>query len=137
MDTAAIKPKKFVLPRFYVRNSRAADAVSEIADELTVDAWAMEALPSTSTSALENHADCHKEDVSSPSPVAKKEKTKEPKTKDTEAKTKPTKVKAPSAYNVFIKETCDTLTKTHANLTPRERYALAIQMWNERKAKNG
>jgi hypothetical protein len=61
---------------------------------------------------------------------------------DVEVKTKPVKAakpskatKPPTAYNIFIKTTCEELITTHVNLTPRERYALAIQMWNDRKGK--
>jgi hypothetical protein len=48
--------------------------------------------------------------------------------------TKTTKAtRTPTAYNIFIKKTCEELMTTHVNMTPRERYALAIQMWKDRK----
>lgn len=47
----------------------------------------------------------------------------------------PTKKKRlPSKYNIFIKETLAILHKSHPHLLGKERFSLAVRMWNEQKA---
>ena len=142
--SGAVKPKKFALPRFYVRNSRAIDTLSDMTDDLSADNYTVTDIASTSdtTVSTELHFEVTNQDTildEKPEETVEKKKGKAKKTAKNnatakaEAETKPKATKTPTAYNIFIKETCETLTNTRANLTPRERYALAIQMWNDRK----
>jgi hypothetical protein len=43
------------------------------------------------------------------------------------------KKRLPSKYNIFIKETLATLHKSHPHLLGKERFSLAVRMWNEQK----
>ena len=46
----------------------------------------------------------------------------------------PTKKKRlPSKYNIFIKDTLAILHKSHPHLLGKERFSLAVRMWNEQK----
>jgi hypothetical protein len=140
--SGAVKPKKFALPRFYVRNSRAIDTLSDMTDDLSPENYTVSEKASTSdtTVTTELHLEVANQDTildekQEVNLEKKKGKAKKTANNNTNVKTetKPKATKAPTAYNIFIKETCETLTNTRANLTPRERYALAIQMWNDRK----
>ena len=145
-DTGVVKPKKFALPRFYVRNSRAIDILSDMTDNLETENYKVSDIASTSNTTIPNeiHFEVAEQDTIVEQKQELKVEKKKGKSKETkkatnkntnaEAEAKPKTTKTPTAYNIFIKETCETLTKTRANLTPRERYALAIQMWNESKA---
>jgi hypothetical protein len=143
--SGAFKPKKFTLPRFYVRNSRAIDTLSDMTDDLSAEIYIVSDKASTSDTTIttEMHLEVANQDTildekQEVNLEKKKGKAKKAANNNTNAKTE-TKpkvakaTKAPTAYNIFIKETCETLLNTRANLTPRERYALAIQMWNDRK----
>jgi hypothetical protein len=140
--SGAVNPKKFALPRFYVRNSRAVDTLSDMTDDLSAENYTVinKASTSDTTVTTELHLEVANQDTildEKQEVNLEKKKGKAKKTaNNTNAKTetKPKATKAPTAYNIFIKETCETLTNTRANLTPRERYALAIQMWNDRKS---
>jgi hypothetical protein len=147
------KVKKFTLPRFYVRHQEPYDALTEVPDELTVNDYIINERPSTShvddvenktevdvteVDVTTNNVDIMNE-VPSTSHIDDVEnktesKVDEPQRKATKAK-KPKTDRTPSAYNIFIKETCERLTKTHATITPKERYAMAIRLWNEQKIK--
>lgn len=56
------------------------------------------------------------------------EKTVKAKKEKSEKKARP-----PTAYNVFVKETMLKLQETHNELSGRERFNLAIKMWNDQK----
>ena len=43
------------------------------------------------------------------------------------------KKRAPSKYNIFIKDTLAALHVSHPHLLGKERFALAVDMWNEKK----
>jgi hypothetical protein len=54
--------------------------------------------------------------------------------KDDNVETLPQKKKRPpSKYNIFMKETIITLNASHPHLLGKERFALAVSMWNEKK----
>ncbi len=115
------KPKKFALPRLYVRSNKTLDVAIDISEDLTKDDFII-----TLADATENLVEMQEELVEEIPTEVKKETGK--------GKGKKTKTeRAPTAYNIFIKEMCEALLKTHTNMTPRERYALAIQMWKDRK----
>jgi hypothetical protein len=143
-DNGVVKPKKFALPRFYVRNSRAIDILSDITDELETENYKVSDIASTSNTTVPNEIHLEvaeqdtiveqKQELNVEKKKGKSKETKKATNKNTNTEAKPKTTKTPTAYNIFIKETCETLTKTRANLTPRERYALAIQMWNDSKA---
>ncbi len=42
----------------------------------------------------------------------------------------------PSKYNIFVKEKLIILNKTHAHMTAKERFTLAIMMWGDEKVQN-
>jgi hypothetical protein len=126
ITTQDVKPKKFALPRFYVRTTR----VNEITDELSVNDYvALNIASASSGPKLEAIIQ----------PESEVEQVHDEDTQEhvieRKANGKGKIERAPTAYNMFIKNTCEELIKTHASLTPRERYALAIQMWNDRKGK--
>jgi hypothetical protein len=43
------------------------------------------------------------------------------------------KPKRPSAYNIFVKDALSKLQESHKDMTSKERFSLAIHMWNESK----
>jgi hypothetical protein len=53
-DNGVVKPKKFALPRFYVRNSRAIDILSDITDELETENYKVSDIASTSNTTVPN-----------------------------------------------------------------------------------
>lgn len=118
-----VKPKKFALPRMYIRNSRGSDATTEMNEDLSVDSYILDASTSMAVEVQDVVVDKGENGG-----VEEKAEPIRP--------TKPSKAtKTPTAYNIFVKTTCEELMTTHANMTPRERYALAIQMWNDRKTR--
>lgn len=124
-NIAIVKPKKFALPRFYIRNNQETDDMNE---ELSVDGYIVENVSDTASSSMTVEVEEMQD--------KKLEVEVDNNARKKDDKTKPTKSVKPSAYNIFIKATCEELTTTHVNMTPRERYALAIQMWNDYKRKN-
>lgn len=146
METS-LKTKKFALPRFYVRHNQANlnDALgSEIMDELSPNDYILqnvvnveEAPASTSKhldTEVENEVETTVENDVEETEVQTVAPSKAPKASKTSKMTgKKRGERAPSAYNIFIKNTCERLVTTHGNLTAKERYALAIRMWNEQK----
>jgi len=132
-NITVVKPKKFALPRFYVRNSRAIDTMSEMTEDLSIDGYVVESV-STSASGASGSMVTFMHDA-----IVEQYDNDVDDDRDLEAPatailTKTTKAtRTPTAYNIFIKKTCEELMTTHVNMTPRERYALAIQMWKDRK----
>jgi hypothetical protein len=114
------QPKKLVLPRFYFRTH----------DHFTGNAG-MAGMASMDTEMMAEE------------PLIQKKKEKEPEIVDVVVVAKPEVIaedakpkRGPSAYNVFVKETLGVLCKTHDHMTSKERFSLAIQMWNEQKKQN-
>lgn len=157
MDAHLSKPKKFVLPKFYIRNSATVEMAYE--DNLAAEEPLIhkkEQPPSMSShtnmddvivnketlnitekvSGLELSADTT---ITKPSIKPKRQYNKKkiqppPASEEPEASTStPKAVRKPSAYNIFIKETLETLKGTHPQLSSKEKFTLAIQIWNERK----
>lgn len=122
--TTEYQPKKLVLPRFYYRTHDAQNMDMELSlDEPVIckvekAVEAVEAVEGTETAVAVDAVDASK-----PVVVAAKA-----------VKAVNTK-RAPSAYNIYVKETLAVLTKTHSHMTSKERFSLAIQMWNDQKKK--
>ncbi len=50
--------------------------------------------------------------------------------------TAPKKKRAPTKYNIFMKERLSTLAISHPHLTGKERFTLSVSLWNEQKKTN-
>lgn len=105
------KPKKLTLPKGYVRKQKANIDFLEIKDNLTTD----------NSSNFDKNNITNKDDGNDKEVVPKDDGGK--------------KTKKPTAYNIFVKETVVRLQETHKDLTPKERFKLAIKMWSENKTK--
>jgi hypothetical protein len=155
MDTNQAKPKKFALPKLYVRNHTHLDATYEdnlCADEpliLKVDTTVQQPSLVIKDELLNTDVKEQLPQVETkpkPKPKAKRQYVSKKKvgkaadvvetlTSEPEptVQTVPKAVRKPSAYNIFIKDTLENLKSTHAHLTSKEKFTLAIQLWNERK----
>jgi molybdopterin/thiamine biosynthesis adenylyltransferase len=132
-----LKNKKLQLPKAYVRNPKAYQAqYADMEDELTVEASevvevvevieAIEAIDCATTDVFEPVAEVRTEKQA----VEKKQRAKEKKDNEKD------KEKKPSAYNIFVKDAVKKLQDSHKHLGSKERFQLAIQMWNDHKKKN-
>lgn len=156
------KPKKFVLPRSYLRQKHAqaddfADvlhpekpllsyvtslAVTDVASTYQVPQSSVitECLcaPTSSSKHVEKQKRVRKPNTASSSvPVSVTSDEKREEVDTTEPipqEDKPVKEKRPTAYNIFVKSTLLRLAKSHEHMTSKERFSLAIVMWNEHKA---
>ena len=122
-----LKNKKLQLPKAYVRNPKAYQAqYADMEDELTVEASevveVIEAIDCATTDVFEPVAEVRTEKQA----VEKKQRAKEKKDKE----------KKPSAYNIFVKDAVKKLQDSHKHLGSKERFQLAIQMWNDHKKNN-
>jgi hypothetical protein len=150
MMESSLKAKKFALPRFYVRQNQAItnDTSNDIMDELLPNDYILNVDKAEASTSIQ--IDDMEETQVGVEAEVEAEVEIEQESEDTETETitpskagkatKATKTagkkrgeRAPSAYNIFIKNTCERLVTTHGNLTAKERYALAIRMWNEQK----
>lgn len=155
MDTNQAKPKKFALPKLYVRNHTHLDAIYE--DNLCADEPLILKVDNVQQPTLVKTEEIETIDIEEQVPEVKtksKAKTKrqyvskkksgkvdkavdvvETLTSEPEptVQTVPKAVRKPSVYNIFIKDTLENLKSTHAHLTSKEKFTLAIQLWNERK----
>jgi hypothetical protein len=142
------KPKKLVLPKGYVRNhQKRQNELVDVIDCLEVESNVITSIPSQTKSNI-TQTNIHV-NVYEPEERVKKEKEavikkhikKAEKVVKSEASsnintnegtTKKTRI--PTAYNVYVKETVKNLQETHKDLTPKERFNLAIRMWSEQKS---
>jgi hypothetical protein len=69
------------------------------------------------------------DDGSEPEETEPKPKTKSKKSKK-DAIDKPKVKREPTAYNLFIREKMNELIQTHNEITGRQRFSLAVKMWN-------
>lgn len=108
------KPKKLVLPKSYLRRPNTQVDLHDIQENLDIE-----------------NVYCVKKqqemNILEPSEDVKNE------AKKIHNKIQEKKTKNPTAYNIFVKETVQQLTQTRKDLTPKERFRLAITMWNEHK----
>lgn len=120
-----LKNKKLQLPKAYIRNSKTYQAqYADMEDELVVD--------SIEPIKVVEYAQA---DVFEPDVAVTTEKLAVEKKKRVKA-TKDDKEKKPSAYNIFVKDAVKKLQDSHKHLGSKERFQLAIQMWNDHKKKN-
>ena len=119
------KNKKLVLPKTYVRNAKTYQVeYANMDDELVSES----VLCITSVPPNQEHST----NIFEPTLEVKNNKRRVTK-KNTDEKVPSTK--RPSAYNIFVKETVKKLQETHKHLSSKERFQLAIQMWNDTKTK--
>lgn len=105
--------KRLVLPKSYLRGS---NVESQLDDELQMDNnLIIENVPDENTPLIK------------PSRKTPKEKHEHQET-PTQKKKRP-----PSKYNIFMKETLATLQVSHPHLLGKERFSLAVDMWNTSK----
>lgn len=125
------KPKKLVLPKSFLRCRNVHVDCSDIQDNLSADPIGNDEIEinNTGTNAKETNVEVTDRNTFPPSKDVKKDARKNKKTKDNEE----TRTRNPTAYNIFVKETVIKLQDTHKHLTPKERFKLAIAMWNENK----
>ena len=119
------KPKKLVLPKSYLRPRNTIDYL-DIQDNLSIE--------TISNNRIETNKETEMKlveiNILEPSEDVKKDAEKKyKKTKENAEKKKRT----PTAYNIFVKETVIKLQESHKDLTPKERFKLAISMWSENK----
>lgn len=135
-----LKNKKLQLPKAYVRNTKAYQAhYADMGDELTVEVVdrieaieAIEVIDHTQANVTRDVFEPVTEVQNEKLAVEKKQRAKEKKDKDKEHD----KEKKPSAYNIFVKDAVKKLQDSHKHLGSKERFQLAIQMWNDHKKKN-
>jgi len=147
-----LKNKKLQLPKAYVRNTKAYQAhYADMGDELTVEVVdrsetinhieaiqaievieVIEAIDHTQANVTRDVFEPVTEVQNEKLAVEKKQRAKEKKDKDKEHD----KEKKPSAYNIFVKDAVKKLQDSHKHLGSKERFQLAIQMWNDHKKKN-
>lgn len=120
-----LKNKKVQLPKAYVRNPKVYQLEYEdLEDDLEADNTSV-SNASTSITVFEPSPQVLEEKVV----VEKKERRQSKKTTDNAEK-------RPSAYNIFVKDTVEKLADSHKHMGRKERFQLAIQMWNEHKNKD-
>lgn len=112
------KPRKLTLPKGYVRKPKANNDFLEIKDNLTTDNVTYKS--SNTIPKLDNA-------------LANDDKIVPSKTQNKVDNGK--KIRKPTAYNIYVKETVIQLQETHKDLSPKERFKLAIKMWSENKTK--
>lgn len=102
--------KKLVLPKFYLRTNNVENDMME--DELLEEEPII--LPDPQ----------HEENVSEAQAGDNEQSTTE---------LGKTKKRAPTQYNIFIKETLVVLASTRQDLVGKERFKYAVHLWNEKK----
>jgi YABBY protein len=107
------KPKKLTLPKGYIRKQKTNIDFLEINDNLTTDS-------------INNGSSSNTKNITKVDNDIKIV----PKYDDNAKKTR-----KPTAYNIFVKATVIQLQETRPDLTPKERFQLAIRMWSENKGK--
>lgn len=116
-----LKNKKLQLPKAYIRNPKTSQAeYAGMEDELSVEV-------------VECIKDNQTIDIFEPALVVQNQKTVVEKKQRAKATKIADKDKRPSAYNIFVKDTVRQLQGTHQHLGSKERFQLAIQMWNDHK----
>lgn len=110
--------KRLVLPKSYLRGS---NVESQLEDELEMDTNLI----------IEKVLD---ENTPLIKPSQKTSKASREDTKHEQQETSTQKKKRPpSKYNIFMKETLATLQVSHPHLLGKERFSLAVEMWNTSK----
>ncbi len=122
------KPKKLVLPKGYLRKQTNHMDLIDIEDNLTMDN-----ITEISNKREEEDAKIIKNSIYEV--VDKVIDKPDNKTVNEQEDVKVKKTRKPTAYNIFVKETVIRLQETHKELTPKERFKLAIKMWGENKSK--
>jgi hypothetical protein len=112
------KSRKLTLPKGYVRKPKANNDFLEIKDNLTTDNVTNKS--ANTIPRLDNA-------------LANDDKIVPTKTQDKVDNGK--KTRKPTAYNIYVKETVIQLQETHKDLSPKERFKLAIKMWSDNKTK--
>lgn len=102
--------KKLVLPKFYLRTNNVENDMME--DELLEEEPII--LPEPQ----------HEDNVST---------TQTDELEQPTAELSKTKKRAPTQYNIFIKETMALLASTRQDLVGKERFKYAVHLWNEKK----
>lgn len=121
------KNKKVQLPKEYVRNPKVYQLEYEdLEDELQSEHVIMS---NVSASASVNVFEPSPQVIEDTVVVYRKERKKAKKTTNNVEK-------RPSAYNMFVKDTVQKLADSHKHMGRKERFQLAIQMWNEHKNKD-
>jgi hypothetical protein len=144
------KPKKLALPKGYVRNhQKRQNELVDIVDCLEVENNLITSKPSQTNihvNVYEPEEKVKKEKeavikkhIKKAEKVVKSEASSNTNTNDgqnldvsNEGTTK--KTRNPTAYNIYVKETVKKLQETRKELTPKERFNLAIRMWSDQKS---
>jgi hypothetical protein len=148
------KPKKLVLPKTYLRGPHQKQIeLYEMEDNLTIDTPLINDMISLVVDTKKPEQNTVGDNVFEPEPKVQKERTtkvrKQNKQKEASSSSqalqpndntgnetkdkKEVKQRKPTEYNIFVKETVVTLQESHKHMTSKERFSLAIQMWNEKK----
>jgi YABBY protein len=123
-----LKPTKLKLPKGYIRKPV---ELLDMDDCLTSDTIRSEDEVKADDDVKQ--IDLNVLDMNNTDKTNKKVRIKKDKNKTEEEPQK--KTRTPTAYNVFVKETLKMLNETRTDLTPKERFNLAIKMWSDNKPK--
>jgi len=122
------KPKKFVLPRLYIRITKVVAFEESLEDNLEPEKPLLTSIASVISSNDKSVTHLPDEQDTTTKRLRQRSKKAEKGTNEKEVKMKP------SNYNIFVKETLVTLSMTHSHLTSKERFTLALMMWREKKS---
>jgi hypothetical protein len=121
------KPKKFVLPRLYIRITKVVAFEESLEDNLEPEQPLITSI--VSVIFPNDQSVTHVPDEQGTTTKRLRQRIKKAENGTTEKEIK----RKPSNYNIFVKETLITLSRTHSHMTSKERFTLALMMWGEKK----
>lgn len=143
-----VKHKPFTLPKHYIRKQQESSEILDNLEEDTPTVFILSVKAKGTTDDISNVASSSTTFTAILEPTEKVQKErrkytrKQHKTLVEQEKTEIVaeeqqevkKERRPTAYNVFVKETLASLAESHKEMSAKDRFALAIQKWNEHKA---
>lgn len=145
-----VKHKPFTLPKHYIRKHQ---EFSEVFDNLEVDTPTVFVVSSKKVNVTNDDttniasSSTSLKEILEPTEKVQKERRKYTKKQQKtpiehdkteiiaeEQQEEVKKERRPTAYNVFVKETLAGLAESHKEMSAKDRFALAIQKWNEHKS---
>ena len=143
-----VKHKPFTLPKHYIRKQQESSEILDNLEEDTPTVFILSGKRHDTTDDVSNVASSSTTFTAILEPTEKVQKErrkytrKQHKTPVEQEKTEIVveeqqeevkKERKPTAYNVFVKETLASLAESHKEMSAKDRFALAIQKWNEHK----
>lgn len=144
-DVSILKPKKFALPKKYMRDLRL-NVDESLINELDIEQPLLDVEYKINGNEVQHEPiqenvieNNDREDELTETDTKSKPKKQKPKTviKATEKTSNEVKKpRKPSAYNIFMKDTLEQLGHTHKHMPYKERFIYATQLWNAHKAQS-